>query len=216
MARRRRISIPNYPADRRDSMAGRARQETRRIEDPWSLQTIHRLQSDKQTPQKRKPARIRSRRSARIFPILDQNFEFSSRHSKETGSIVFAAIGILARQYQGPLGLTFGYARSTMVCTRLESERPMYIPPRRSPGGIKGLAVIGCGLALICPGSGHAADYAPAWSALCAMGTRIADGCAAVRARTIVDATRYPWERDRPHQCRGHQVALALHRRIGW
>ncbi len=25
------------------------------------------------------------------------------------------------------------------------------------------------------------------------MGTRIADGCAAVRARTIVDATRYPW-----------------------
>ncbi len=65
--------------------------------------------------------------------------------------------------------------------------------PRRSPGGATGFAVVGCWLALICAGPSHAADYAPAWSALCAMGTRITDGCAAVRARTIVDAARYPW-----------------------
>ena len=35
--------------------------------------------------------------------------------------------------------------------------------------------------------------YIPAWNTQCAIGKDIAQGCEAVRARTIVDAARYPW-----------------------
>lgn len=35
--------------------------------------------------------------------------------------------------------------------------------------------------------------HIPAWNTQCAVGTDIAQGCAAVRARKVVDAARYPW-----------------------
>ena len=35
--------------------------------------------------------------------------------------------------------------------------------------------------------------YIPAWNTQCAIGKDIAQGCEAVRARTIVNAARYPW-----------------------
>ncbi len=65
--------------------------------------------------------------------------------------------------------------------------------PRLSRCGAAGFAVFAFWLASMFSGLAFAADYAPAWSAVCAMGTRITEGCAAVRARTILDATRYPW-----------------------
>ena len=37
------------------------------------------------------------------------------------------------------------------------------------------------------------ATHVPAWNTQCAIGTDIAQGCAAVRARKIVDAAAYPW-----------------------
>ena len=59
--------------------------------------------------------------------------------------------------------------------------------------GATGFAVFAMWLAPMFSGLAFAADYAPAWSAVCAMGTKITEGCAAVRARTILDAARYPW-----------------------
>ncbi len=59
--------------------------------------------------------------------------------------------------------------------------------------GATGFAFAAFWLALIGSGLCSAADYSPAWSAVCAMGTKISAGCAAVRARTIIDATSYPW-----------------------
>ncbi len=65
--------------------------------------------------------------------------------------------------------------------------------PRMSRCGAKGFAVFAFWLTPMFWGPVLAADYAPAWSAICAMGTRITEGCAAVRARTILDAASYPW-----------------------
>lgn len=39
----------------------------------------------------------------------------------------------------------------------------------------------------------YAGKYSPAWRTTCGMGSEIDRGCAAVRARTIVDASTYPW-----------------------
>ncbi len=69
----------------------------------------------------------------------------------------------------------------------------MHTFPRLPRCGATGFVVLAIWLALMFSGFGIAADYSPAWSALCAMGTRITEGCAAVRARTIVDAASYPW-----------------------
>ena len=65
--------------------------------------------------------------------------------------------------------------------------------PGLSRFGATGIAVFAMWLAPMFSGLAFAADYAPAWSAVCAMGTKITEGCAAVRARTILDAARYPW-----------------------
>ncbi len=65
--------------------------------------------------------------------------------------------------------------------------------PRMSRCGATGFAVFAFWLTPMFSGLVLAADYAPAWSAICAMGTRITEGCAAVRARTILDAASYPW-----------------------
>ncbi len=58
--------------------------------------------------------------------------------------------------------------------------------------GAAGLAVVAFWPALI--GSGSASErYAPIWNTKCAMGAEITQGCAAVLARTTVDAASYPW-----------------------
>ena len=65
--------------------------------------------------------------------------------------------------------------------------------PRLSRCRAAGFAVVAFWFALIGSGPSSAADYSPAWSTVCAMGTKITEGCAAVRARTVLDATNYPW-----------------------
>lgn len=65
--------------------------------------------------------------------------------------------------------------------------------PRLARSSAAGFAVVAFWLALIGSAQGTVAEYSPAWSTKCGMGTEIAKGCAAVRARPIVDATRYPW-----------------------
>lgn len=39
----------------------------------------------------------------------------------------------------------------------------------------------------------RAGEYLPAWDTQCARGADVSDGCAAVRAREVVDGSRYPW-----------------------
>ena len=47
------------------------------------------------------------------------------------------------------------------------------------------------GLGLIGSGPAFSADYSPARDSECGKGTDVARGCAAVRARTVVDAGSY-------------------------
>lgn len=58
---------------------------------------------------------------------------------------------------------------------------------------IKGRSVIFFILALLIPASGLSRDYLPALNAACGLGAKVSQGCEAVRARNIVDATSYPW-----------------------
>lgn len=69
--------------------------------------------------------------------------------------------------------------------------------PALAPGGLArcggaGLAAVAVWLALIGAASADQ-RYSPVWNTKCALGTEITEGCAAVLARTVVDAARYPW-----------------------
>ncbi len=59
--------------------------------------------------------------------------------------------------------------------------------------GAAGLALALACLAVIGAGTAAAREYRPAYDALCGKGADIARGCAAVKARPIVDAAAYPW-----------------------
>lgn len=58
--------------------------------------------------------------------------------------------------------------------------------------GGAGLAAVAFWLALTGPASAHG-HYSPLWDTACGAGAEITEGCAAVLARTIVDAQSYPW-----------------------
>ncbi len=67
-----------------------------------------------------------------------------------------------------------------------------------APGGLArcaaGLAVVAFWLALIgSPTASADGHHSPLWDTKCALGAEITEGCAAVLARTIVDAASYPW-----------------------
>ncbi len=60
--------------------------------------------------------------------------------------------------------------------------------------GGAGLAGAAFWLALAGPAPASANEhYSPEWNTKCAMGVEMTEGCAAVLARTIVDAASYPW-----------------------
>ncbi len=60
--------------------------------------------------------------------------------------------------------------------------------------GGAGLAAVAFWLAPIGPAPASADEhYSPKWDTECGTGVEITEGCAAVLARTIVDAARYPW-----------------------
>jgi protease YdgD len=42
-------------------------------------------------------------------------------------------------------------------------------------------------------GGSSTGEFVPAWDAVCGIGTDVAQGCDAIRARAIVDASVYPW-----------------------
>ncbi len=66
--------------------------------------------------------------------------------------------------------------------------------PKAKLAGLALIAALCAGftLGLAAPASadGH---YSPIWDTKCALGVEITEGCAAVLARTIVDAASYPW-----------------------
>jgi protease YdgD len=43
------------------------------------------------------------------------------------------------------------------------------------------------------PKASHGSEYLPVWDTRCALGTDLAEGCAAVRAREVADSTQAPW-----------------------
>ncbi len=51
-------------------------------------------------------------------------------------------------------------------------------------------------------------NFLPAWDAVCGIGRDLAEGCEAVRNRTIVDATEYPWSAVGRLNFAGHRTRM--------